>query len=99
MKKVSLGTRKEWWSLIKNHALLRAQGKIKLKHGVEEMIRCRARSKDLESGEGCRKPRHTCSQALDLDLVTSFSDPLPRRVFDSLLIYSFTVGESPTWYF
>lgn len=86
LKKVSLGTRKEWWSLRKNHALLRAEGKIKFKHGVEEMIRRRARSKDLESGEGCRKPRHTCSQALDLELVTSFSDPLPRRVFDSLLI-------------
>lgn len=86
LKKVSLGTRKECWSLRKNHGLFRAEGKIKLKHGVEEMIRYRARSKDLESGEGCRKPRCTCSQALDLELVTSSSDPLPRRVFHSPLI-------------
>lgn len=68
LKKVSLGTRKECWSLRKNHGLFRAEGKIKLKHGVEEMIRYRARSKDLESGEGCRKPGVPAVKHLTLNL-------------------------------
>ena len=90
LKKVSLGTRKEWWSFRKNHALLRAEGMVKLKRGVEDMIGHRARSKDLDSGGGCRKLRRTCNQALDLDLETSFPEHLTRRAFNSSFIQSFT---------
>lgn len=90
LKKVSLGTRKERWSFRKNHALLRAEGMIKLKRGVEDTIGHRARSKDLDSGGGCRKPRHTCNQALDLDLETSFPEHLTGRAFNRPLIQSFT---------
>lgn len=81
---------KERWSFRKNHVLLRAEEMIKLKRGVEDTIAHRARSKDLDSGGGCRKPRRTCNQALDLDLETSFPEHLTGRAFNSLLIQSFT---------
>lgn len=73
-RKVILRARKERWSFRKNHVLLRAEGVIMLKHGVEEMTGHRAKSRGLGSRELCRKPSSTCHQALDLELETCFSE-------------------------
>lgn len=89
LKKVSLGIRKTWWSIRKNRALLRAEGMTVLKHGMEDVIGHGARSQGLDSGRGCRKPRLTCNQALDLDLQTSFPEHLTGRAFHSQFIQSF----------
>lgn len=80
------------WSFRKNHVLLRAEEMIMLKHGVREMIGYKARSRGLDSGEVCRRPSRTCSQALDPafghlsqtlpqkgPLLVSLSNPSPQR--------------------
>lgn len=74
LRKVILRTRKERWSFRANHVLRRAEGMLMLKHGVEEMIGHRAKSRGLGSREVCGKPSIVCKQACDLALGTSFSE-------------------------
>lgn len=76
--------------MVTNRTLLRAEGMINLKHGGKDMTGHRARNKVLGSGEGCRKPRGTCHQVLDLEFETSSLEGLTGRAFNGQLIQSFT---------
>ena len=74
LRKVILRTRKERWSFRMNHILCRTEGMLMLKHGMEEMIGQRAKSRGLDRRQVCRKPSIVYSQARDLALETSFSE-------------------------